>query len=60
MKVEFPNSLTVIYNDATEKLSRVNPFVLIGVSVAGTWLFFRIREIWQRSDQPLFKRYYYY
>jgi hypothetical protein len=47
-----------VYESTQKKLSEINPFILIGASVAGTWLFFRIRDLYRRYDKPLHKRFY--
>lgn len=49
-----------VYESTQKKLSEINPFILIGASVAGTWLFFRIRDLYRRYDKPLHKRLFAY
>lgn len=50
------NRILITYEDVGNYLSRVNPFVLIAASAAGTWFAFRFYDIFTRSDQPLRKR----
>jgi uncharacterized membrane protein YraQ (UPF0718 family) len=48
--------IVTVHDNASEQLSKVNPFILIGASIAGTWIIFRVREEW-KNERPIYKRF---
>jgi hypothetical protein len=60
MKAEIVEKIIYVHENVNERLSKINPYILIVASVTGTLLILHVRKLLKNSEQSIYKRFFNY